>query len=213
MLMDGLRRDFEVRAHDHPLTDEVLAGVKVLFISNPNDQAVGTNAVPVHMTRGEAARLGRFVERGGGLIVMENQENHNLEVKDMNLLLGRFGIRATNLYTDFKRLSIPTAHPVLGGLRWGFYAGNALELMPSHPARPTVVVQNDASQPLLKGTRDHPGVLMAMATPGRGRVVVGTDAGWLCDWSFDARGINGFAITGQDNREIALRLFRWAAGR
>ena len=155
--------------------------------------------------------LTEFVGQGGGLIVSGNQENHNLEVEDMNKLLAQFGIQATNLYTDAKKLVLPKETPVIGGLRWAYYTGNLLLLDPTHPAKPRVLVMNDLNQKPPKGTRDQAGCLLAAAEPGRGRVVVVTDSGWLADWAFNEEGIGGVAIKGQDNWEIFRRLTRWAA--
>ena len=152
-----------------------------------------------------------FVRKGGGLILMENQENHNLETEDSNKLLARFGIQATNLYTDAKELALPGATPIIGGLRWGYYTGNLLLLDAAHPARPRALVTNDLSQKPIQGPRDQAGVLMAAAEPGAGRVVVVTDSGWICDWAFNGEGVGGVAIKQQDNWEIFHRLARWVA--
>ena len=110
--MQRLREDFEVRVHNQPLTRGTLAGVKLLLIANPSDRAVGTNAPPPHVSPADIAALTEFVHQGGGLILMENQENHNLEVEDSNKLLAQFGIQATNLYTDAKKLVLPKRHPL-----------------------------------------------------------------------------------------------------
>ena len=151
------------------------------------------------------------MKQGGGLIVMGNQENHNLEVEHVNQLLTRFGIQFTNLYTDVKKLVVPAETPVIGGLRWGYYTGNLLLLDASHPARPRAWVMNDVSQKPLSGTRNQPGALLAVAEPGRGRVVVVTDSGWLIDSALNDEGIGGVAVKGQDNWEIFRRLAHWAA--
>ena len=152
-----------------------------------------------------------FVQQGGGLIVSGNQENHNLEVDDMNKLLARFGIQATNLYTDAKKLVLSKETPIIGGLRWAYYTGNLLLLDPSHPARPRALVANDLNQKPIGGPRDQAGCLLATAEPGKGRVVVVTDSGWIADFALDEEGVGGIAIKGQDNREIFRRLTRWAA--
>jgi hypothetical protein len=68
------------------------------------------------------------------------------------------------------------------------------------------------SQKPLKGTRDEAGVLLATAEPGKGRVVVVTDSGWIADFAFSEEGVGGVSIKGQDNWEIFRRLTRWAAG-
>src|SRR6266702_581521 len=190
-VMQRLRQDFDVRIHNKPPTREKLADVKLLFIVNPSDKAVGN--------------------RRGGLIVSGNQENHNLEVEDMNKLLAQFGIQSTNLYTDAKKLVLPKETPVIGGLRWAYYTGNLLLLDPTSPAKPRALVVNDLNQKPPKCTRDQAGCLLATAEPGKGRVVVVTDSGWLADWAFNEEGIGGVAIKGQDNWEIFRRLTRWAA--
>jgi hypothetical protein len=143
---------------------------------------------------------------------MGNQENHNLEVRDMNQLLGRFGLQFTNLYTDAKRLMLPKETPIIGGLNWAYYTGNLLQLDRNHPARPRALVSNDLAQKPIKGLRDQAGVLLATAESGRGRVVAITDSGWITDDAFSGKGIGGVAIQPQDNWEIFLRLARWSAG-
>ncbi|PYM11029.1 MAG: hypothetical protein DME18_15175 [Verrucomicrobia bacterium] len=145
-VMQRLREDFEVRMHNKPLTRETLADVKLLFIVNPSDKAVGNNPAPPHVTAADIKVLTEFVRNGGGLIVSGNQENHNLEIADVNRLLAQFGIQATNLYTDAKKLVLPRETPMIGGLRWAYYTGNLLLLDSSHPAKPRALVMNDLNQ-------------------------------------------------------------------
>src|SRR5216117_4007682 len=211
-VMQRLREDFEVRVHNKPLTRETLADVRLLFIVNPSDKAVGNNPAPPHVAATDIKVLTEFVRNGGGLIVSGNQENHNLEIADVNRLLAQFGIQATNLYTDAKKLVLPRETPMIGGLRWAYYTGNLLLLDPTNPAKPRALVMNDLSQKPPKGTRDQAGCLLATAEPGKGRVVVVTDSGWLADWAFNEEGIGGVAIKGQDNWEIFRRLTHLAAG-
>jgi hypothetical protein len=206
-----LSADFEVRADNKPLTHESLADVKVVLIANPSDKAVGSHPAPRHIAPADAATLLQFVRKGGGLIVMENQENHNLEIEDSNKLLSRFGIQATNLYVDAKQLILPKETPIIGGLRWAYYTGNLLLLSTSHPAKPRALVTNDLAQKPIKGPRDQAGVLMAVAEPGAGRVLVVTDSGWIADWAFSGEGVGGASIKEQDNWEIFHRLTRWVA--
>jgi hypothetical protein len=182
-----------------------------VLIANPSDKPVAGNPPPPHVSPADIEALTRFVERGGGLIVMGNQENHNLEVEDMNKLLVRFGLQFTNAYTDVKKLELPRDTPVIGGLRWGYYTGNLVLITPGHQAKPRPLVSNDLSQKPLKGTRDQDGALLALAEPGRGRVAVVTDAGWITDDALSEKGIGGVAVKGQDNWEIFRRLTRWAA--
>lgn len=211
--LDRLRERFEVRVSDARPTGKLLAGVDVVLLANPNDQAVGTNAPPPHLQPTDVRTLARFVERGGGLIVLGNQEGHNLEVNDLNRLLTRFGLQLTNRYHDAKLIPVPAAAPVIGGLRWGYCTGNEVLLDARHKARPRALVVNDPAQPTLTSKRNDPGVLLAFAEPGRGRVVLATDAGWLTHNALAELGIGGLTILGQDNAEILDRLARWSTGR
>src|ERR1051326_1650049 len=186
-VLERLSGDFQVRVHDKPFTPDALAEVTVLLIANPSDKAVGTHPPPHHLSSGDIEVLNRFVRRGGGLIMMENQENHNLEVEDTNKLLALFGIQATNLYTDAKQLVLPRETPIIGSLRWAYYTGNLLLLDRSHADHPRPLVTNDLEQKPVKGRRDQTGVLMASAEPGKGRVVVVTDSGWIADWAFNGQ--------------------------
>jgi len=211
-VLTRLREHFDVRVNTLPLTRENLSGVNVALIANPSDNAVGTNPPPPHVSPRDIDALTRFVEAGGGLIVMGNQENHNLEVEDLNKLPTRFGLSFTNLYTDAKKLVLPKETPVLGGLRWAYYTGNLVEIAPAHPPKPRALVNNDLSQKPLKGTRDQKGALLAIAEPGRGRVAVVTDSGWISNDALSGKGIGDVAIHDHDNFEIFRRLVAWAAG-
>lgn len=210
-VLQRLEKVFEVRVNDKPLSSENLKGVSVVLVANPSDQGVTGHPAPHHVDARDIAEITKFVEGGGGIIVMGNQENHNLEIVEMNKLLGRFGIRFTNDYTDAKKLVLPKEAPVVGGLRWAYYTGNRLVLDAGNAANPIAVVANDLKQKPEKGARDVPGVLMASATPGKGRVLVVTDAGWICDWAFKEEGVGGVAIKGQDNWEMFRRLALWTA--
>jgi hypothetical protein len=210
-ILTGLGGEFDVRVDSDPLNEKTLAGVDVVLIANPSDKAVGTNPPPPHASAADIAALTRYVERGGGLIVMGNQENHNLETEDMNKLLLRFGLQFTNLYTDVKKLVLPRATPIIGGLRWGYYTGNLVLITPNHSAKPRPLILNDLTQKPLNGTRDTPGALLAVAEPGRGRVAVVTDSGWIGNDALSDKGIGGVTVIGQDNWEIFRRLAHWTA--
>jgi hypothetical protein len=206
-----LRESFEVRVSDQPLTADTLDGVAVVLIANPSDQAVGENARPHHCTPEDVAEINRFVRAGGGIIAMGNQENHNLETTDFNTMLAAFGLKYESLYTDAKKLVLPPTLPIIGGLRWAYYTGNLVAITPGHEARPRALVVNDLTQKPIQGTRDQEGALLAIAEPGKGHVVVVTDAGWISNDALSGKGIGGVAITEHDNMEIFLRLANWAA--
>jgi hypothetical protein len=212
-ILEILRRDFDVRVSEVEPTAQSLHGVNVVLIANPNDQAFGTNPPPKHVAAHHVATFRNFIQRGGGLIVLGNQDNHNLETKDLNRLLGEFGMRFEANYTDFKRFTFGPDVPALAGLRWAYYVGNQIQLDPKHPSHPTAWVTNDPGVPLLKGQRNAPGVLLAGAQLGRGRVLVGTDGGWLTANALNGVGIGGYYITDHDNPEIIRRMIDWTAHR
>jgi hypothetical protein len=207
-----LRTEFDVRANGEPLTRQSLADVNVLLIANPSEAAAGTNPPPHHISATDAETIASFVERGGGFIVMGNQENHNLDINEPNKLLARFGLQFTNLYTDVKSLAVPKETPVIGGLRWGYYTGNLVVIEKNHPAKPRSLISNDLTPPL-NGPRNQAGSLLAVAEPGRGRVAVVTDCGWLTDEVLAGKGVGGVVVKDDNNWEICRRLTLWASGR
>jgi hypothetical protein len=211
-VLTRLREEFDVRVSNSPLGPATLNGVNVVLVANPSDKAAGTNPPPPHVTANDITALEAFVRNGGGLIISGNQENHNLDIEDMNKLLAKFGMQFTNLYTDIKKLVLPKETPVIGGLRWGYYTGNLVLITAGHSAKARPLIMNDLSQKPLNGPRDTPGALLAVAEPGRGRVVAVTDSGWIGNDALSEKGIGGVAVKGQDNWEIFRRLAHWAAG-
>ena len=212
-ILGRLREHFEVRVSAEKPTARSLQGVSVVLIANPNDRAFRTNPPPPHIDRIDVRTLSRFVDRGGGLIVLGNQEGHNLEVTDFNRLLRDFGLQFTNRYHDAKLIPISPTTPVVGGLHWGYYTGNEILLTDKHRAHPRALATNDPAQPTLTQRRNEPGILLAIAEPGRGRVVLATDAGWITHDALLDVGIGGVVARGQENWEIFRRLASWAAGR
>lgn len=206
-----LRETYNVRVHSEPLTPAALKGVQLLLIVNPSDRAVGTHPAPPHMGPPYLRHIEGFVRKGGGLIVMQNQEAHNLESRDFNRLLKRFGMETRDAYTDAKLIRISEANQLLGGLRWAYYTGNQVRLDVDHPAQPRPLVHNDLRQRPARGERDVDGVLMAGAEPGKGRVVVVTDSGWVANDVFDGKGIGGVVLEPHDNWEIFRRICGWSA--
>jgi hypothetical protein len=210
-VMARLRKEFDVHIHDKPLTRAQLKGVKVVMIANPSDKAFSNNPAPPHFSAQDIATITSFVQEGGSLIISGNQEDHNLEIEDTNKLLKNFGLQFTNVYVDFKPIAIPKSAPIVGGLRWAYFSGNQLLVDNASSAHPRAVVSNDATPPV-KGTRNPPGILMAIAEPGKGRVVAFTDNGWLIDTALKEGVAAGTQIPEQDNWDIFLRLVKWAAG-
>ncbi len=212
-VLDQLREHLEVRVNDLPLNAENLKDVSLVLIANPSDQAVGSNPPPHHCSMDDVRELSAYIRDGGGLIAMGNQENHNLETSDFNVLLSAFGLRFANRYTDAKQLILPAAIPIIGGLRWAYYTGNAVGIDREHEACPRALVMNDVSQPPLGGPRNEAGALLAIAEPGKGHVAAVTDAGWISNDALSGKGIGSVAIKEHDNFEIFLRLVKWAGGK
>ena len=208
-----LRGEFEVRVSSEPLTAQTLTGVSLVLIANPSDKAVGSNPPPHHVAAADIAALTKFTEHGGGLMIFGNQENHNLETKDLNQLLARYGLQFVEEFTDLKRIVVPKETPLIGGLAWAYYTGNHIALTAGHAAKPRSLINNDVANAPLGGPRNAPGCLLALAEPGRGRVVLVTDAGWLTDDALAGKGVGGVAVKEHDNWEIMRRLCHWAAGR
>jgi hypothetical protein len=212
-ILDHLTNAFEVRISTNAPSARLLQDVAVVLIANPNENAVGTNPPPIHLERPEILEWATFIGNGGGLILLGNQEGHNLETTRFNLLLARFGLTVTNRYHDAKEIAVPDSTPVIGGLRWAYYTGNEVLLTASHPARPQAWVTNDVSTPTATGRRNETGILLAVAEPLKGRVVVATDAGWLSRNALENIGIGGVVLAHHDNAELFERLTLWAAHR
>lgn len=212
-VLEKLRGEFEVRINSDPMTGETLKGVDVLLIANPSDKAVGENPPPPHVTAQDVKVLTTFVRDGGGLILMGNQENHNMEINDVNKLLEQFGLQYRERYTDAKLINLSSFNPVIGGLRWAFYTGNLVVMAAGHAARPRPLVLNDTSITPLGGSRNERGALMAAAELGIGRVVVVTDAGWISNDALSGKGIGPVSIKEHDNWEIMRRISLWSCHR
>ena len=210
-ILDRLRSSFEVRVSVDPPSPKLLQDVAVVLIANPNESAVGTQPPPAHLTRGDILAWSTYLQEGGGLILLGNQEGHNLEYTNVNILLMRFGMTWTNHYHDAKEIAVPVGTPIIGGLRWAYYTGNEILLNPTHPALPHAWVTNDVSTPTATGRRNEAGVLLAVAEPTKGRLVVATDAGWISHNALDSIGIGGTILRDHQNAELFERLALWAA--
>src|SRR6185312_5121986 len=147
-VLERLRSSYDVRVNDEPLNADTLKGVAVVLISNPSDKAFRNNPAPPHMSTDDVRELTRFVQSGGGLIAMGNQENHNLEINDFNQLLSQFGMKFVSNYTDAKPIAIPQDAPIIGGLRWAYYTGNQIVIDPNNAVHARPLVMNDGAKPL-----------------------------------------------------------------
>jgi hypothetical protein len=211
-ILAHLATSFSLRVHDKPLRADTLADVDVVLIANPSDKAFKDFPAPPHCTPEDSAAIMSYIRSGGGLIIMTNQEKHNLETTAMNSLLAECGMQFDNSnYTDAKRIVIPSQTPIIGGLALAYYTGNQIVLNAEHAAKPQVVVRNDPTQKALGGERNSDSILMAISTPEKGRVVAVTDSGWIMNSALDGKGIGKVAIAEHDNALIFTKLAQWSA--
>lgn len=211
-ILADLGAPFSVTVNAEAPSASSLAGVDVVWISNPSAEAVEGNTAPPRFGPEAIAALREYVYGGGGLILMGNQEDHNLETETTNALLGHFGLAWRDRYTDAKALKLSVDVPIIGGHTWAYYTGNLIELAADHPARPRCVVVNDLSQAPEAGDRDQEGCLLAVAEPGKGRVVLVTDSGWINNSVLEGQGLGGVVLKDHANGEIMESLLWWAAG-
>jgi len=202
------RRDFSLaRNTDGPLTAELLRQADVLIIAHPSERKWErtTNTNSPRLTADEMAAIRDFVRGGGGLVVLGETEQDKYG-NNLNDLLAEFGIRVENAtvfdYTHYHRVTSwilpqPDAGSVAEtGLtsrvrQVCFYRAGVLSV--HGDARP-VLFTSDVAQPAHRP-------VMAVATYGRGRVVVVADSDWLGDEFFGE----------YDHRQLWLNIMYWAA--
>lgn len=209
-ILAALGEDFEVRVHGERPSKKLLRDVDVVLISNPSKSAVKDHPAPAHMDETDQKTLLQYVKKGGGIMVMGNQENHNLESEHINQFLLHFGMQWADVFTDAKGLRIPKETPILGGLKWAYYTGNQIQLTTAHNVQRWAIL-NDLSQAPLKGSRDAVGVLLAGVQYGKGRLVAVTDSGWINNSVLAGKGLGGTVVSDDDNLEIMKRLCHWLA--
>ena len=175
------RRDFEVDAHTAgPLSDEVLADADVLVLAHPSDprwERTVDGGSPQFLPA-EVEAIARFVERGGGLVVLGEEEEDKYG-SNLNEVLDRFGVHidnttvfdyASNLGSPTWVLGEPVADPSEPALlhlvdQVCFYRAGTLA---THNGG-TLLRTSAAAQPPGAG-------LLATAARGDGRVVAVADS-------------------------------------
>ncbi len=201
--------DLDVAAHaDGPLDAAALAQAGVLVIAHPSEPA-WEQVVPggrPRFTPQELDAIEAFVDAGGGLVVLGEQEQAKYG-NNVNELLARFGIEIENrTVSDWERheasphwILAELRHPV-GGVdllarveEACFYRATTLAL--SNGARVLARTSATASAP------NAP--LLAVTEHGAGRVVVLGDSDLFGDDCIDDH----------DHADLWLNLVHWAAGR
>ncbi|MGI8805420.1 MAG: DUF6421 family protein [Thermoleophilaceae bacterium] len=195
---------------DHELSDQLLADADVLVIAHPSERRweATTNERSPRLSPAELDSVERFVERGGGLIVLGETEQDKYG-NNLNELLARFGMRIENATVqDYERCreapswilpelvgqngSSGRRTDLLAGVREAcLYRAGTLEL-------------DGAGRVLARAssTASAPGAPLAAVTErGRGRVIVLADSDLFGDDCFDHL----------DHASLWLNLAWWAA--
>ena len=181
-------------------TAERLRDVDLVVILNPEAESWEGGPAPHLMSDEEVGLLADYVEGGGALLFMSNQdEKHNIEKPRTNRLLERCGMRMRQGDIGLKILDIAEETPVVGGLCWRFFFGSPVELVEGAAAQAQVWAWNDPDAPTPEGEPGERVPLMAAAEVGAGRVIVVGDSGWT------ANGTIGL----DDNWPILWRQIRW----
>ena len=202
-------RDLDVAAHvDGPLDDDALAAADVLVIAHPSEPAweqVVPGGAPRFAPR-ELDAIEAFVARGGGLIVLGEQEQAKYG-NNVDALLDRFAIAIENRTVSDYEHHLASPHWILAELERP--AGGVDLLARVERAcfyRATTLRARDGARVLARtaATASTPRApLLAVAEHGAGRVVALGDSDLFGDDCIDAL----------DHADLWLNLVHWAAGR
>ncbi len=198
-------RDFSVAAHESgPLTPAVLAGTDVLVVAHPSEpEWEGTLGGSPVFSPEERAAVERFVEGGGGLLVLAETEEKKYGA-NLNELLAPFGLAVENTtVSDYLGSpGAPTWVPATGspappdaGLL------HRVDDVRFYRAGSLAVPQGAAVLCAGPGAAPAGAVLLAAVPYGRGRVVLAADSDIFGD-DFLRR---------QDHRQLWLNLLYWLA--
>jgi unsaturated rhamnogalacturonyl hydrolase len=157
-------------------TAENLSHAQVYIIASPDIPV--KNPRPNYMTAEEAEQVASWV-RGGGVLVMMENDPGNADLEHFNLLAEKFGIHYNNVLRntvtgnnfDMGKLSLAGGGPI-------FHEAHTIYMKEIC----TITVKSPAVAQLV----DHGDVLMATATYGRGTVFATVDP-WLYNEYTDGR--------------------------
>ncbi len=203
-------RDFVVKANvERPLCQEALGGCEVLVIAHPSDPAWErtTGKGSPRLSAPELEAIESFVRGGGGLIVLGETEQEKYG-NNLNALLARFGLRLENeTVQDYEHCVGPPTW-VLAELRDGGRGreGDLLARVRSACLyRATTISTSNGARVLARAhaSASAPGApLIAVAEPGRGRVVLVADSDLFGDDCIDEL----------DHRTLWTNIAYWARG-
>jgi len=200
-------RDFDVVVHEHgPLLGDALAGAGVLILAHPSEPA-WERTVPGGSPRLDGAELeaiARFVERGGGLIVLGESEQDKYG-NNLNELVGRFGVRIENDTVSDYEHSHGSPHWVLADLERPAAGVDLLARVDEVCFYRAGTLSAEAGVQVLAraaASSSAPGApLLAVTEHGAGRVVVLSDSDLFGDDCFGDL----------DHADLWQNLVHWAA--
>ena len=157
-------------------TVEKLRGAQFYIIASPDNPSKTPN--PHYMTADDADQIAQWV-RGGGVLVMMENDPDNADIPHMDLLADKFGLHFNNVLV----------HHVIDD---NFAMGRIdLTVVPAPFKRPHVLYMKDTcsltlSQDAVPVLRYNGDLLMAMTRYGKGMVFAVTDP-WLYNEYTDGR--------------------------
>ncbi|HTN25739.1 MAG TPA: DUF6421 family protein [Solirubrobacteraceae bacterium] len=204
-------RDLDVVAHvAGPLDADALGAADVLVLAHPSDprwERTVPGGSPL-LTGAELDAIEAFVQGGGGLIVLGEEEQDKYD-NNLNDLLARFGIEIANdAVSDYEHHD-GAPHWILAELAAGSARADGVDLLARVGSacfyRAGRLELHNGARPLARAsaTASTPGAtLLAAAEHGAGRVVVAADSDLFGD----------DCLTQHDHADLWLNLVHWAAG-
>ena len=226
--VDLLRNDgFSVERNDGPFTFERLAPYKILVIAGalgaPLDDS--ERAKDPAFTPAEIDAVRRWVDRGGGLLLLTD---HEPVASSSAGLVRAFGVESlakvvvdpdhafANYYPSniaaTRENGLLVKHALTAGIqRAVIFGGQALRF----PPRASVIIRVGSSAQHREGGPVTGNGQAGASRFGRGRVVITGDMGMLSAQLFTENGVTnpwGMNVPGIDNRRLVLNIAHWLAG-
>ena len=206
---------FSFRTSRQPITREVLDGVSILLLINPDSEAYLDTA---HLISDEEIRaITEFVRAGGGLFVTANSwtKPETYELDHTNKLLRHFGVEFQQDWTPYYKCRVPEDSPFLFNVSALHYGGGCtIRVLDDVPGVKLDVVLEAKKDEMKRsnvypvGYQDAPlgeGPIITLSHYGRGRVIAVGDSG---TWGHD-----DLAVTGAGNLEILKQLMGLLSGK
>lgn len=226
--VDLLRNDgLLVETGDGPFTPELLAPYKMLVIAGALGAPLtdDVRAKDPAFTPAEIEAVRRWVERGGGLLLLTD---HEPVASASAALVHAFGVESSrtvvvdpdHAFAGFYPTNIAATrengllarHAVTAGVeRVVVFGGQSLRF----PRRAAVIIRIGSSARNGEGQQVTGNGQAGAIRSGRGRVVITGDMGMLSAQLFTENGVTnpwGMNVPGIDNRHLVRNLIHWLAG-